>query len=219
LSKVHDSHNIAFACRTWGLRATDLHQGIVYGQATDETTMDPRLRTRFDYDQVFGTVLNRFVVQAVAGYPLTVYGEGNQTRGMLNIRDTLACVELALLHPAKSGEYRVFNQFTESFSINAMAAMVADALPGNHQIRHLDDPRVEAQDHYYNAAHTKLTDLGLVPHRLDGGTIRSLASIAETQSERIDLHVMEPTVNWRLRESPRRSMTAPTVAVETISGA
>lgn len=219
LSKVHDSHNIAFACRTWGLRATDLHQGIVYGQATDETVMDPRLRTRFDYDQVFGTVLNRFVVQAVAGYPLTVYGEGNQTRGMLNIRDTLACVELALLHPAKSGEYRVFNQFTESFSINAMAAMVADALPGNHPIRHLDDPRVEAQDHYYNAAHTKLTDLGLVPHRLDEGTIRSLASIAETHRERIDLDVMEPTVNWRLRESPRSSMSAPTVAVETISGA
>jgi UDP-sulfoquinovose synthase len=219
LSKVHDSHNIAFACRTWGLRATDLHQGIVYGQATDETLLDPKLRTRFDYDHVFGTVLNRFVVQAVAGYPLTVYGEGNQTRGMLNIRDTLACVELALQHPADSGEYRVFNQFTQSFSVNAMAAMVADALPGNHEIRHLDDPRVEAQDHYYNAAHTKLTDLGLIPHLLDDATIRGLASIAETHRDRIDLDVMEPTVDWRLGESPQRNMTARTVAVETISGA
>jgi UDP-sulfoquinovose synthase len=181
--------------------------------------LDPKLRTRFDYDQVFGTVLNRFVVQAVAGYPLTVYGKGSQTRGMLNIRDTLACVELALLHPADSGEYRVFNQFTQSFSINAMAAMVADALPGTHEIRHLDDPRVEAQDHYYNAAHTKLTDLGLIPHLLDDATIRGLAAIAETHHERIDLDVMEPTVNWRLRESPSRTMRAPTVAVETISSA
>jgi UDP-sulfoquinovose synthase len=217
LSKVHDSHNIAFACRTWGLRATDLNQGIVYGQATDETLQDPTLPTRFDYDQVFGTVLNRFVVQAVAGYPLTVYGTGNQTRGMLNIRDTLACVELALLHPAEPGEYRVFNQFTQSFSINEMAAMVADALPGTHEICHLDDPRVEAQDHYYNAAHTKLTDLGLIPHLLDGPTIRGLAEIAETHRDRIDLEVMEPTVNWRLRASSEHGVNAPTVVVETIS--
>jgi UDP-sulfoquinovose synthase len=217
LSKVHDSHNIAFACRTWGLRSTDLNQGIVYGQATDETLLDPALRTRFDYDQVFGTVLNRFVVQAVAGYPLTVYGKGNQTRGMLNIRDTLACVELALLHPADPGEYRVFNQFTQSFSINEMAALVAGALAGNNEIRHLDDPRVEAQDHYYNAAHTKLTDLGLIPHLLDDATIRGLAAIAETHRDRIDLHVMEPTVNWRLRASPQQTMQAPNVAVGTIS--
>ena len=115
LSKVHDSHNMLFACRIWGMRATDLNQGVVYGQETDETTMHPDLATRFDYDAVFGTVLNRFCVQAVVGHPLTVYGKGGQTRGMLDIRDTLACVELALLHPPAEGEYRVFNQFTESF--------------------------------------------------------------------------------------------------------
>ena len=126
LSKVHDSHNIAFACRAWGLRATDLNQGIVYGQVTDETVLHPDLATRFDYDAVFGTVLNRFIVQAVAGYPLTVYGKGDQTRGMLNIRDTVRCIELALLNPANAGEYRVFNQFTESFSINEMADMVVE---------------------------------------------------------------------------------------------
>ena len=116
LSKVHDSHNIHFACRVWGLRATDLNQGVVYGIQTDETRVDDRLATRFDYDDVFGTALNRFCVQAVIGHPLTVYGTGGQTRGYLNIVDTLRCIELAVLHPADPGEFRVFNQFTESFS-------------------------------------------------------------------------------------------------------
>ena len=116
LSKVHDSHNIHFACRIWGLRATDLNQGVVYGIETDESAGDERLVTRFDYDEYFGTVLNRFCVQAVIGHPLTVYGEGGQTRGFLNIRDTLQCVELAVDNPAELGEFRVFNQFTEQFS-------------------------------------------------------------------------------------------------------
>ena len=127
LSKVHDSHNIAFCCRAWGLRSTDLNQGVVYGQSTPETTMDPDLATRFDYDAVFGTVLNRFVIQAAAGEPLTVYGKGGQTRGFLDIRDTLACVELAIRNPAKAGEFRVFNQFTESFSVGDLARMVSEA--------------------------------------------------------------------------------------------
>nr|MBA2514909.1 NAD-dependent epimerase/dehydratase family protein [Solirubrobacterales bacterium] len=105
LSKVHDSHNIHFACRIWGLRATDLNQGVVYGVETEESVADERLVTRFDYDQYFGTVLNRFCVQAVIGHPLTVYGEGGQTRGFLNIRDTLQCVELAVLNPADLGNF------------------------------------------------------------------------------------------------------------------
>ena len=113
LSKVHDSHNIHFACRIWGLAATDLNQGVVYGIRTDETTLDERVCTRFDYDEVFGTVLNRFCVQAVVGYPLTVYGKGGQTRGFLNIIDTIQCVRLAVENPASGGEFRVFNQFTE----------------------------------------------------------------------------------------------------------
>jgi UDP-sulfoquinovose synthase len=218
LSKVHDSHNIAFACRTWGLRATDLNQGIVYGQVTDETTRHPDLATRFDYDAVFGTVLNRFIVQAVAGHPLTVYGKGNQTRGMLNIKDTMACVELAVLHPAKVGEYRVFNQFTESFSVNAMAEMVVAALGGEHEIQRLTDPRVEMEDHYYNAAHTKLVDLGLSPQLLDGDTIRSLAAIVEKHRDRIDLSVMVPTIDWRATPSLQGRAAAPSVAVETVAG-
>ena len=121
-SKVHDSTNIHFACRTWGLRATDLNQGVVYGIETEETARDERLITRFDYDEIFGTVLNRFCLQAVIGHPLTVYGAGTQTRGFLNIRDTLACVELAATNPAEAGEFRVFNQFTEQFSVIELAA-------------------------------------------------------------------------------------------------
>ena len=127
LSKVHDSHNIMFCCRAWGLRATDLNQGVVYGAATPETRRHSRLATRFDYDAIFGTVLNRFIVQAVAGHPLTVYGTGGQTRAFLNILDTMSCLELAAEHPADPGEFRVFNQFTESFSVlRARSAGVAD---------------------------------------------------------------------------------------------
>ncbi|MHB8439265.1 MAG: NAD-dependent epimerase/dehydratase family protein [Acidimicrobiales bacterium] len=197
LSKVHDSANIMFACRIWGIRATDLNQGVVYGQETDETTMHPGLATRFDYDGVFGTVLNRFCVQAVVGHPLTVYGKGGQTRGALDIRDTLACVELALLNPAAEGEYRVFNQFTESFSVMQMADMVADAYPGTTRIEHFDDPRVEKEEHYYRAAHTKLLDLGLVPHLLGKNTLQAILGVAAAHRDRVDLTAIEPTVNWR----------------------
>jgi len=198
LSKVHDSHNIQFACRIWGLRSTDLNQGIVYGQETDETVLHPDLATRFDYDGVFGTVLNRFCVQAVVGHPLTVYGKGGQTRGMLDIRDTLACVELAVDNPPASGEYRVFNQFTESFSIEQLARMVIEAYPGPAEISRIDDnPRVEKEDHYYRAAHTKLLDLGLVPHLLNQGTISSLLSVADRHRDRVDPAAIRPTVNWR----------------------
>ena len=201
LSKVHDSHNIAFCCRAWGLRSTDLNQGVVYGQSTPETTRHPDLATRFDYDAVFGTVLNRFCVQAVVGHPLSVYGKGGQTRGMLDIRDTLACVELALLNPADPGEYRVFNQFTESFSVLEMAEMVADAYPGATRIEHVEDPRVEKEEHYYRAAHTKLLDLGLVPHLLGPATIRSLLAVVDRHRDRVDPGAIEPTVQWRKTSS------------------
>ena len=197
LSKVHDSHNILFACKIWGLRSTDLNQGIVYGQETPETTLHPDLATRFDYDGVFGTVLNRFCVQAAVGHRLTVYGKGGQTRGMLDIRDTLACVELACTNPPGPGEYRVFNQFTESFSVLQLADMVADAFPGKVEVAHLDDPRVEKEEHYYRAAHTKLLDLGLVPHLLNDATLSSLLSVVERHRDRVDLGAIAPTVSWR----------------------
>ncbi|MGH9045042.1 MAG: NAD-dependent epimerase/dehydratase family protein [Acidimicrobiales bacterium] len=216
LSKVHDSHNIMFACRIWGLRATDLNQGIVYGQETEETVLHPDLATRFDYDGVFGTVLNRFCVQAVAGYPLSVYGTGGQTRGMLNICDTLACVELAINNPAAEGEFRVFNQFTESFSVRALARMVADAYSGSVEIATLANPRVEKEEHYYRAAHTKLLDLGLVPHLLEPSTISSMLAVAERHRPRIDASVIAPSAEWRdaglgapVSVSPAGSLTGP----------
>ncbi|MDQ3344184.1 MAG: NAD-dependent epimerase/dehydratase family protein, partial [Actinomycetota bacterium] len=168
-SKVHDSTNIHFACRMWGLRATDLNQGLVYGIETDETKLDDRLATRFDYDEVFGTALNRFCVQAVIGHPLTVYGKGGQTRGALNIRDTLQCVELAVDNAANPGEFRVFNQFTEQFSVMEFAEITkraAGELGYSVEIEHFPNPRVELEEHYYNAANTKLHDLGLQPHLL-----------------------------------------------------
>jgi UDP-sulfoquinovose synthase len=198
LSKVHDSHNIMFACRIWGLRSTDLNQGIVYGQQTDETDLHPDLATRFDYDGVFGTVLNRFCTQAVVGHPLTVYGAGGQTRGMLDIRDTLACVELAVTNPAEQGEFRVFNQFTESFSIRELADKVAEEFPGKVEIAiGTPNPRVEKEEHYYRAAHTKLLDLGLVPHLLSRSTIASILSVVEHNRDRIDMAAIAPSVNWR----------------------
>ena len=201
LSKVHDSANIMFACRIWGLRSTDLNQGIVYGQETPETILHPDLATRFDYDGVFGTVLNRFCVQSVVGHPLTVYGSGGQTRGMLDIRDTLACVELACVNPPETGEYRVFNQFTESFSVGQLAEMVVDAFPGRVEVEHLDPPRVEKQEHYYRAAHTKLLDLGLVPHLLNQATISSLLAVADRHRDRVDPAAIAPTVQWRATAS------------------
>src|SRR5579863_4467887 len=193
LSKVHDSHNIMFACRVWGLRSTDLNQGIVYGQSTDETDLDPILATRFDYDGVFGTVLNRFCVQAVMGHPLTVYGAGGQTRGMLHIRDTLACVTLALENPPAQGEFRVFNQFTESFSVRDMATMVQSASANPVRIAEgLDNPRVEHEEHYFHAAHTKLLDLGLEPHPLTKGVLNGMLGLIERHKARVDVDAIAP---------------------------
>ena len=197
LSKVHDSHNIMFACRIWGLRSTDLNQGIVYGQYTEETALHDDLATRLDYDAVFGTVLNRFCVQAVVGRPLTVYGKGGQTRGMLDIRDTLACIELAIMNPPSKGEYRVFNQFTESFSVLNLAEKVAAVYGNGVKIQHVEDPRVEADEHFYEATHTKLMDLGLLPHLLTEESIERLLSLAERYKDRVDLRAISPTVSWR----------------------
>jgi UDP-sulfoquinovose synthase len=200
LSKVHDSYNIHFACRIWGLRATDLNQGVVYGIETDESATDPRLVTRFDYDQYFGTVLNRFCVQAVIGHPLTVYGEGGQTRGFLNIRDTLQCVELAVDNPAELGEFRVFNQFTEQFSVAELAELVkrsAAELDMEVEIKSVPNPRIEAESHYYNAANTKLKDLGLEPHYLGEELVHSVLGIVKQHRDRVIDHAILPTTQWK----------------------
>ena len=200
LSKVHDSHNIHFACRIWGLRATDLNQGVVYGVLTEETGMDELLINRLDYDGVFGTALNRFCIQAAIAHPLTVYGKGGQTRGFLDIRDTVRCVELAIANPAASGEFRVFNQFTEHFSVGDLAMMVkkaGNAIGLNVEIDHLDNPRVEKEQHYYNAKNTNLLSLGLQPHYLSDSLIDSLLNFAIKYQHRVDKTQILPKVSWR----------------------
>ncbi len=214
LSKVHDSHNIHFTCKIWGLKATDLNQGVVYGTLTPQTERDVRLINRFDYEEVFGTVLNRFCIQAAMGHPLTVYGKGGQTRGFLDIRDTVRCVELAVLNPPERGEFRVFNQFTEEFSVGQLAEMVVDAaaeLGVEARIEHLPNPRVEAEEHYYNARHTKLLDLGLEPHYLSESLLDSLLNIALEYRERVEMDAIMPNVEWRTgrRTAPERVAPAP----------
>lgn len=200
LSKVHDSHNIMFTCRTWGIRATDLNQGVVYGASTDETGMDPALVNRYDVDGVFGTALNRFCVQAAAGHPITVYGKGGQTRGFLDIKDTVRCIEIAALNPAERGEFRVFNQFTEEFSVNGLAHMVYEAAADmglNPRILNIENPRVEKEEHYYNAAHTKLIELGLEPHYLTQERIKENIRTALDNRDRILMDTIMPGVRWK----------------------
>jgi UDP-sulfoquinovose synthase len=205
LSKVHDSHNIHFACRVWGLRATDLNQGVVYGIETPETKLDERLLTRFDYDELFGTALNRFAVQAVIGHPLTVYGKGGQTRGFLNIVDTLQCVELTAANPPGAGEYRVFNQFTESFSVADLAELVQRSgaeIGLEVEIEHLENPRVEAEEHYYNPVHTKLLDLGLEPSHLGDELVRSMLTTIQRHRDRVIESAIDPQTQWKPSQEP-----------------
>ncbi len=199
LSKVHDSHNIEFACRIWGMRATDLNQGVVYGIDTNQTQLADELRTSFHYDHVFGTVLNRFLVQAVAGLPLTVYGTGGQTRGFLNIRDTLACVDIAARNPADRGDFRIFNQFTEQFSVSQLADMVVAA--GQRSglsvaVENLQNPRVEQEEHYYNAKNTALAELGLQPNLLTDEVVDAMLATVRGQTGQVDPRIIAPQIRW-----------------------
>ena len=200
LSKVHDSHNIEFACRVWNMAATDLNQGVVYGIRTNETSIHPDLRTSFHYDEVFGTALNRFCVQAVAGIPLTVYGKGGQQRGFLNIRDTLKCVELAATVPARAGEFRVFNQFTEVFSVLDLAETVVAAAKKigiKAELQNTENPRIEQETHYYNPRHTALLALGLNPHILSDELIHSMLKRILESKDEIEKTVILPTIKWK----------------------
>ena len=200
LSKVHDSHNIHFACRIWGIRATDLNQGVVYGIETPETRLDERLLTRYDYDEAFGTALNRFCVQAMIGHPLTVYGKGGQTRGFLNIVDTLQCVELTADNPADSGEFRVYNQFTESFTVSELAEKVRHAgseIGVEVAVENIPNPRVELEEHYYNPVHTKLPSLGLEPTLLSETLIESVLTTIERYKHRVIEEHIDPSTRWR----------------------
>jgi UDP-sulfoquinovose synthase len=200
VSKCQDSLNIHFACKIWGLRATDLNQGVVYGLLTDETAIDEVLINRLDYDGVFGTALNRFCIQAAVNHPLTVYGTGGQTRSFLDIRDTVRCIELAIATPAEAGNFRVFNQFTELFSVGDLANMVQKAgaaLGMNVVINHIENPRIEKEEHYFNAKNTNLLDLGLKPHFLSDNLLDSLLNFAIKYRDRIDQNQILPKVTWK----------------------
>lgn len=195
MSKVHDSHNLEMACRIWGLRATDLNQGVVYGIDTDQILKYPKLGTSFHYDSIFGTVINRFITQVVCGEPMTVYGGGRQIRGFINIRDTLKCIELALLNPAPKGQFRVINQLTETHSIKTLARTIQDFYGGD--IKCIENPRDEIEGHYYNVTHTKLTEMGLKPHLLGPHTIHTMAQEIAKHKDNIDPSLFNPTIKWR----------------------
>lgn len=223
LSKVHDSHNIHFACKIWGLRATDLNQGVVYGVALtglldDEIINDEILINRLDYDGVFGTALNRFCIQAAIGHPLTVYGTGGQTRAFLDIRDTVRCMEIAIANPAEPGNFRVFNQFTEMFSVQKLAEIVKEAgktMDLDVQINHLDNPRVELEQHYFNAKNTNLLDLGLKPHYLSDSLLDSLLNFAIKYKERVDKNHILPKVSWHREKTQQLDSVKSTLISKT----
>ena len=200
--------NLEFACRVWNMRVTDLNQGSSTGSRQTRSILDG-LHTSFHYDVVFGTVLNRFIMQAVVGVPLTLYGKGNQVRGFLNIRDTLRCIELAARNPAKPGEFQVFNQFTEQFSMRELADAVADVgrtLGYAVEIAHIENPRVEAEEHYYNAKHQALRNLGLTPHLLDENTLASMIEAVARHRDRVDPFSIAPNIGWR--KKPELSLQA-----------
>jgi len=200
LSKVHDSNNIYFATRVWGLRATDLNQGFVYGITTPDTALHEELRTSFHYDSIFGTVLNRFCTQAAVGEPLTVYGKGGQTRGMLHLRDSLQCIEIALKKPADHGEMRVFNQFTEQFNINELASIVKNAGSKkgvNVSINHIENPRIEKEEHYYNAKHDGLIKLGLQPLLLSDTLIDEVMLYILERNNLVNHDTLNPSIKWK----------------------
>lgn len=199
LSKVHDSHNLEFSSRVWGLRVTDLNQGVVYGTSTKETEMHEFLQTSFHYDHVFGTVLNRFLVQAAINMPLTVYGEGSQTRPALNINDTISCIEIAVNNPSKKGEFRVFNQFTESFQINNLAKLVKKVSENFKipvTIENIENPRTEQMNHYYKAANTSLKDLGLNPIYLNEEVLGEMFAKILRYKDRVNVESILPKIKW-----------------------
>lgn len=198
-TKVLDTDLLWFYVRTYGLRVTDLMQGPVYGLSTDEADQDERLLPNFHYDDIFGTVVNRFLVQAVAGIPLTVYGKGGQIRGYLNLKDTLQCVELAMDNPVEKGDLRILNQFTEQFSVNELADQVQRV--GNEmglgvEIKAIDNPRKEAEEHYYNPKHSGLLELGLEPHYMTDEVIAEMLEQVVRYKDRIDERKILPRVKW-----------------------
>lgn len=200
-SKVHDSNNVAFACKMWGLRSTDIMQGVVYGTRIYEMGADPRLYTRFDFDQCFGTVINRYCAQAVIGHPLTVYGSGMQKRGFLSLHDSMQCLSIAIGNPPQKGEYRVFNQFKEVYDLAELARKVKETSEEfglNTVIEHIGNPRTEMEYHYYNPDHQHLLDLGYKPLYTIETELELMLEDLIKHKERIitKRHVLIPDIRW-----------------------
>lgn len=198
-TKIMDTDLFWLGVRMWNLRVTDLMQGPVYGLETEESLIDPRLKTLFNYDEVFGTVVNRFIAQAVVGYPLTVYGKGGQTRGYLNIKDTMQCVHMSEKTPAKAGELRIFNQIMETFSVNQLAELTAEAgnaLGYNVEIKCIDNPRKEAEEHYYNPTYQGLINIGVEPHYLTLEVMKDMFKLVSNHKDNIRKDVIFRGVRW-----------------------
>jgi len=210
LSKVHDTHNIMFACKVWRLRSTDIMQGVVHGVVTEEMRyhedcLDKQyqvdLLTRFDFDEVWGTALNRFCAQAVIGHKLTPYGKGGQTRGYIALRDSIQCLKIAAENPPEKGEYRVFNQFDECYTVNELAehvVKIAAEFDIEAEAWNIENPRMEAEEHYYNPDHDSLRKLGFKPtHSLDD-ELRITLPVLVKYKHRIEhrRHHIMPTVKW-----------------------
>ncbi|MBZ0303653.1 MAG: NAD-dependent dehydratase, partial [Anaerolineae bacterium] len=201
LSKVHDSHNTMFACKIWGLRSTDIMQGVVFGTRINEMGDDPRLRSRLDFDQCFGTAINRFCCQAVIGHPLTLYGQGYQKRGFLPLRDSMQCLSLTIENPPETGEYRVFNQFEECYTLDELAQIVqtvGQSCGLELEVQHYDNPRVEAETHYYNPDREKLIELGYQPTHDVASEIRIMLSDLIPHRARIleKQDILIPDIRW-----------------------
>lgn len=198
-TKIMDTDLLWYYVRMWKLRVTDLMQGPVYGIFTQESESNEELLTFFSYDELFGTVLNRFIVQAVSGYPLTVYGKGGQTRGYLNIIDTLNCVRISMDNPAKEGELRIFNQFTETFSVNDLAnkvKKVGKQIGINVEIKNIENPRIEQEEHYYNPKHTGLVGLGLEPNYLTDDVLAKMMGFVAKHKHNIHSHKIFRGTKW-----------------------
>lgn len=198
-TKIMDTDLLWFGVRMWDLRVTDLMQGPVYGIETKETLIDTRFRTIFNYDEIFGTVINRFIVQSVIDHPLTVYGKGGQTRGYLNILDTLQCVAKAVELPAGPGELRIFNQIMETFTVNELAEMIAAAgrrHGHNVTVQHLENPRKEAEEHYYNPSYHGLIELGVTPHYLTDDVLDGMFKVVEENRAAIRKEIIFKGVKW-----------------------
>jgi len=201
LTKVHDTNNTMFACRIWGLSATDIMQGVVFGTHIDVMSDNPRLRSRLDFDQCFGTAINRFACQAVIGHPLTVYGVGHQKRGFLPMRDSMQCLTIAIENPPNAGEYRVFNQFEECYTVDELAEKVREAGSAvglDVEIEHFDNPRTEKEEHYYNPDRQHLIDLGYKPTHDVVAEVKIMLQDLIPQHDRImaKREIVVPDIRW-----------------------